>query len=86
MYSIYSNLPPLSTPRFAALDSPGALGYNARGCGPGRGINLPVADPRHHGSLEQKFMVSYASRTAPRHPGRVVLMGAGPQGSNPGAA
>ena len=31
-------------------------------------------------------MVSYASRTAPRHPGRVVLMGAGPQGVDPGAA
>jgi hypothetical protein len=31
-------------------------------------------------------MVSYASRAAPRHPGRIVLMGPGPQGLNPGAA
>ena len=87
MYSIYSKLPPLSTPRFPALDRPRALRYNARGCGPGPGINLAVYGPAAiNGSLEPKFMVSNASRTAPRHPGRVVLMGAGPQGLDPGAA
>ena len=84
MYSIYSKLPPLSTPPFPALDRPGALRYNARGCG--TGINLAVPNPRHNGSIEQKFMVSYASRSASRHPGPVVLMGTGPQGFDPGAA
>jgi hypothetical protein len=31
-------------------------------------------------------MVSNASGSAPHHPGRVVFMGTGPQGVDPGAA
>ena len=35
---------------------------------------------------EPEFMLSYASGSAPRQPGRVVLTGTGPQGLDPGAA
>lgn len=36
-------------------------------------------------NLEPKSMVSYISGSAPRQPGRVVLMGTGPLGFDPGA-
>ena len=39
-----------------------------------------------NGNREPKFMVSYASGSASRQPGRVVLLGTGPQGLDPGAA
>jgi hypothetical protein len=35
---------------------------------------------------EPEFMLSYASGSAPRQPGRVVLTGTVPQGLDPGAA
>jgi len=37
-------------------------------------------------NLERNFMVSFASFAAPPHPGRMVLMGMGPQGLDPGGA
>ena len=54
--------------------------------GQGRGSTFPRPGPRHHESLEPKFMVSYANRTVPRHPILLVLIEAGLQGSTPGAA
>ena len=36
-------------------------------------------------NLEPKSMVFYISGSAPLQPGRVVLMGTGPQGFDPGA-
>ena len=46
-------------------------------------VEIPAA---HNANREPKFMVSYASFAAPPHPGRVDLMGMGPQGIDPGAA